>query len=46
MPVYQAMVAEYPNVSFSSIDGDVGTDLVAKYKVQTYPTFIFIKGGK
>ena len=40
------MVAEYPNIMCYKIDGDVGKDLVAKYKIEAYPTFVFLKGGK
>ena len=45
-PSYNEMVAEYPNVMFSQVDGDKCSDLVEKYKVQAYPTFVFIKQGK
>ena len=40
------MIAEYPNVICCKVDGDIGKDLVSKYKVEAYPTFVFIKGGK
>ena len=45
-PHYDEMVVEYPNVICCKVDGDIGKEIKQRYKINAYPTFIFLKGGK
>ena len=47
-PYLEKMAYKYKNLAIAKVDGDIAAtqDLMKKYNINCFPTFIFIKDGK
>lgn len=44
-PVFKSLSEDYNYIKFLKVDGDQCRDVMEKYEVKSYPTFVFFKNG-